>query len=140
MNADSLNPYESPRTSSLNVLVGRSDRLSITLVGIATVIYLVFTAILLTATASDDRIAGRLFLLNLPILGLWCLVVLRRRKWASMVSFAAIGIQVGIASMMLGLLKNGDLAAILGINGAFALGFAVLGLVTQWLSRSKRNA
>lgn len=137
---ESLNPYESPRTTSnvdnrLRWNAGYVPRL---LVATVTLIYCAFTGILLEAKSSDDNVAGRLFLLNFPVLAVWCYWVWRNSPWSYAVGFAVMVVQVGVTVAMFYLLKSGDVAAILGINGAFVLGFAVVTAALAWIGKPVR--
>ena len=144
MSDPSTNPYAPPPTPAtkpppppLRDSRGRSlIAIAIAVVGAAA--YVVFTGILLNSSGVDRK-AGLLFLMNIPVLIAWLILLFRRTKFGALFGFAVVAVQGIITSMML-LFDIGSVSPVLSINSVImAIQGAVVTLVYTLQRRSTRE-
>lgn len=117
MDDQTTNPYSPPATTSERPQVPPPQHSSIPaqLVSVATLAYIIFTGMNL-ASSSVDQQAGRLLLLNVPVLLMWSGTLWATLQFGLRLGLLAIGIQCLIMLIMLTFYQF-DTEPVIFING-----------------------
>ena len=141
--ASTPNPYQPPATQvATGGPFARNDRqrrrrwldlLTLSLLALASGGYLAFIGILFDSSPVD-RIAGYLFLVNVPLLAAWMVQLRRRHRWGFQHGVVVVATQLVIMLAMISM-GIGSVWQVLQINVGIAIGFALLAMQCYWVLR-----
>ncbi|MCP4171680.1 MAG: hypothetical protein GY758_13010 [Fuerstiella sp.] len=133
------NPYATPAAIVETPVASTSDRSRIppVLVSIGVAAYCGFTVLLLTST-DIDRQGGMVFLINFPLMLLWCVSIWKTDRFGPVLGVGAAAAQ-GIVARIMIRRDIGDDDVVYVINGGIILVILLLAVMC-WVFRRRHRA